>query len=166
VSERSINEVRLIGRLGQDAESRFTPSGVNVLSFSLATSRRWKNKKTDEWQEETDWHKVIHWNGENVASFLTKGKKVYVAGRLQTRSYEDKEGVKKYITEIVTDGGSGLILLSFDENGGGERTVSAPRPSGRMNDDRPARPAQRTQDGTYTGPADDGLGITDDDVPF
>src|SRR6516162_10003515 len=99
MSDRSLNEVRLIGRLGQDADTKFTPNGTAVTSFSIATNRRWKDKQSDEWKEVTDWHKIVLWNGENVSQYLTKGKKVYISGRLQTRSY-DKDGEKRYITEI------------------------------------------------------------------
>lgn len=155
MASRSINKVILLGHLGKDAETKFTPSGVAVTNFTLATSRRWKDQQSGEWKEETEWHRVVMWRSENVSNYLLKGKQVYVEGRLQTRSWEDKEGQKRYTTEIVCDD---LILLGGrGDSAGGEfaqpasmpRTASAPR-------------AQATA----SAPDDFGPGITDDDVPF
>src|SRR5450432_3381020 len=103
MASRSVNKVILIGNLGRDAETKFTPSGVAMTRFAVATSRRWKDQQTGEWKEETDWTNVVVWRSENVGQYLTKGKQVYVEGRLQTRSYEDKDGQKKYSTEVVAD---------------------------------------------------------------
>lgn len=119
---RSVNKVILIGHLGKDAETRFTPNGTAVVNFSLATSRKWKTQD-GEWKEETDWHRVTLWNGEKVANYLTKGKPVYIEGRIQTRSYEDKEGRKVYVTEIVAEN---LILLGGD--GEPREQKAGPRP--------------------------------------
>ena len=104
MASRSVNKVILVGHLGKDAETKFTPSGVSVTRFSVATSRRWKDQQSGEWKEETEWTNVSQWRAENFAPYLTKGKQVYVEGRLQTRSYEDKDGQKKYSTEVVADG--------------------------------------------------------------
>lgn len=109
---RSVNKVTLIGHLGRDAETSYTGSGVAVTKFSLATSRRWKDQQSGEWKEETDWSRVVLWRGENVAPYLTKGKQIYVEGRLQTRSYDDKDGKKVWATDVIADE---VILL-----GGGE----------------------------------------------
>ena len=155
---RGVNKVILIGNLGKDAESKFTPSGTSVATFSIATSWRQKDQQTGEWKEHTDWHNIVLWRAENVAPYLTKGTQVYVEGRLQTRNYENKEGRKVYVTEVVADE---LILLGGrqgggDSGGGGEysqQPVSMPRSA------RPQAPAAQ--------PADDmDQGITDDDVPF
>src|SRR6185436_2680745 len=119
MASRSVNKVILLGHLGKDAETKFTPSGVSKSTFSVATSRRWKDQQSGEWKEETDWHNIVLWRSENVANYLTKGKKVYVEGRLHSRSYEDKDGVKKYITEVVADD----VILLGDRGGaapGGE----------------------------------------------
>ncbi|MDE2103009.1 MAG: single-stranded DNA-binding protein [Patescibacteria group bacterium] len=120
---RSLNRVTLLGHLGQDAEVKHTPSGVAVANFSLATSRRWKDKNSDEWKEETDWHKIVAWRVENLANYLLKGKPVLVEGRLQTRSYEDKAGEKRYVTEVVAEN---IILLGggkdADSGGSGGRS--------------------------------------------
>src|SRR4051812_30739 len=102
MSERSGNRVILLGRLGKDAEQKCTPSGVAVSNYSIATSWRSQNQQTGEWKEHTDWHNIQHWRTENVSQYLVKGAKVYIEGRLQTRSYE-KDGQKRYVTEVVVD---------------------------------------------------------------
>jgi single-strand DNA-binding protein len=142
---RSVNRVTLLGNLGKDAETKFTPSGVACTKFSIATSRRWK--QGEEWKEATDWHNVVLWRNDKIGNYLTKGKQVYVEGRLETRSW-DQDGQKRYITEIVADE---VILLGGRENGSEERPVSAPRSSR-----QPAEPKYGPDHG----------GITDDDVPF
>src|SRR5882724_284838 len=129
MASRSVNKVILLGHLGKDAETKFTPAGIAKSSFSLATSRRWKDQQSGEWKEITDWHNVVLWRNENLANYLLKGKQVYVEGRIENRSWEDKEGQKRYITEIVCDE---LILLGGrGESGGGEYSqdavVSKPR---------------------------------------
>jgi len=116
MASRSVNKVILVGNLGRDAETKFTPSGVSVTRFSVATGRRWKDQQSGEWKEETEWHNVSLWRAENLAPYLTKGKQVYVEGRLQTRSYDDKDGQKRYSTEVVADD---VILLSNRGEGGG-----------------------------------------------
>lgn len=118
---RSVNKVILIGHLGRDAETKFTPSGAAATKFSLATGRRWKDKQSGEWKEETDWVNVVLWRQENLANFLTKGKPVYVEGRLQTRSWDDKDGKKHYMTEVVAEE---VILL------GGNQTQGQPEKTG------------------------------------
>src|ERR1051325_9646633 len=129
MASRSVNKVILVGNLGKDAETKFTPGGIAVTKFSIATSRRWKDQQSGEWKEETDWHNIVLWRSENLSNYLQKGKQVYVEGRLQSRSYEDKEGQKKYITEVVADE---LILLGgrgeTPAGGGGDfrRPASAP----------------------------------------
>jgi single-strand DNA-binding protein len=100
-----VNKVILIGNLGRDPEVRTTPNGQTVASFTLATSRRWKDKDGNR-QEQTEWHNIVVWGrqAETAGQYLTKGKQVYVEGRLQTRSWEDRNsGEKRYKTEIVCD---------------------------------------------------------------
>jgi single-strand DNA-binding protein len=158
MASRSVNKVILLGHLGRDAETKFTPSGVSRSTFTVATNRRWKDQQSGEWKEETDWHNCVIWRSENVANYLLKGKQVYVEGRLQTRSWEDKDGQKKYMTEVVCDD---LILLGGrggDPGEGGEYTSRAP-----VSMPRSAQP-QRSQ--PSTPPDDFNQGITDDDVPF
>jgi single-strand DNA-binding protein len=158
MASRSVNKVILLGHLGKDAETKYTPSGVARSSFTLATNRRWKDQQSGEWKDVTDWHNCVLWRSENVANYLLKGKQIYVEGRLESRSYEDREGQKKYITEVVCDE---LILLGSGSREGGsgpgdlERPVSMPRS------------AQRPQAAASPAPAEDfNQGITDDDVPF
>src|SRR5260370_20253102 len=103
MASRSVNKVILVGRLGRDAETAYTASQVAVTKFSVATSRRWKDQQTGDWKEETDWTRVVLWRGEGVAPYLLKGKQIYVEGRLQTRSYDDKDGKKVWTTEVVAD---------------------------------------------------------------
>jgi single-strand DNA-binding protein len=159
MASRSVNKVVLLGHLGKDAETKFTPNGVSRCTFTIATNRRWKDQQSGEWKEETDWHNVILWRSENLANYLLKGKQVYVEGRLQTRSYEDKDGQKRYITEVVADD---VILLGGRGDSGGapggdfDRPVSMPRSAQRP----PAVAAP-------SAPVEEfNQGITDDDVPF
>lgn len=152
---RSVNKVILLGHLGKDAETRFTPAGASVTSFSLATNRR--VKEGEQWRDETDWHNITAWRVENLAQYLTKGKQVYIEGRLQTRSYDDKDGKKVYRTEIVAEE---LILLS----GQGRDASSAPDDFG----DAPVSMPRSARGASQPKPAADpyNQGISDDDVPF
>jgi single-strand DNA-binding protein len=125
---RSLNKVMLIGNLGKDPELRYTPAGVAVATFSLATNESWKDQDGNM-QERTEWHNIVAWRklAEVCGEWLKKGKKVYVEGRIQTRSYDDKNtGAKKYITEIVLDS-----MIMLDGRGGAEgasqpAAISAP----------------------------------------
>ncbi len=101
----SVNKVIILGRLGQDPEIKYTQSGMAVANFSLATSEFWNDKATGQKQEKTEWHRVVVWGklGELCNQYLAKGRQAYVEGRLQTRSWDDKDGVKKYTTEIVAN---------------------------------------------------------------
>jgi len=100
-----LNKVMLIGNLGRDPEVRSTPSGQNVASFSLATNRKWKDRDGNR-QEQTEWHNIVCWGrqAEIAGQYLTKGRQIFVEGRLQTRSWDDKNsGEKKYRTEVICD---------------------------------------------------------------
>jgi single-strand DNA-binding protein len=164
MASRSVNKVILLGHIGKDAETKFTPSGISVSKFTLATNRRSKDQQTGEWKDSTDWHNIVMWRTENVANYLLKGKQVFLEGRLESRSWEDKEGQKRYITEVVCEGAS-LILLGGGAGGGRGDT-----PDSGGDFDRPVsmpRSAQRPQPAASAPPADDmSQGITDDDVPF
>jgi len=98
----SVNKVILVGRLGQDPELKYTPSGSAVCNFSLATSESW-NDKSGQKQERTEWHRVVVWSklAELCNQYLAKGRQAYVEGRLQTRSWDDKTGNKRYTTEVL-----------------------------------------------------------------
>jgi single-strand DNA-binding protein len=156
---RSVNKVILIGNLGKDAETKFTASGVAVSRFSVATTRRFKDNATGDWKDETDWTNVVLWKNEGVTQYLTKGKQVYVEGRIQTRSYDDKDGNKRYSTEVVAE--EVMLLGGRGEGGEGGGMQSAPRsatqrvaPAG----GNAAKPAGNFDDFDP--------GISDDDVPF
>jgi single-strand DNA-binding protein len=119
-----VNKVIVIGNLGQDPEIRYMPDGTAVANFSVATSDTWKDKQTGEKKERTEWHRIVAWRqlGELCGKYLSKGRKVYVEGKLQTRSWE-KDGVTRYTTEIVAndvqflDGG-------LKDNAGGQRSTN------------------------------------------
>src|SRR6185436_7652750 len=161
MASRSVNKVILLGHLGKDAETKFTPSGVPRSNFTIATSRRWKDQQTGEWKEETDWHNVVLWRSENVAPHLTKGKQVYVEGRIQTRSWEDKDGNKRYTTEVVADN---LILLGGGGRGG--ETSSPDDEGARSYAPRSAGPRASSPAPSGSSPDMASQEITDDDVPF
>lgn len=100
----SLNKVMIIGNLGKDPEIRSTTSGQSVATFSLATSEKFKNKSGEQ-EERTEWHKVVLWGklADIAAQYLTRGKSVYIEGRIQTRKWEDKDGHDRYTTEVVGD---------------------------------------------------------------
>jgi len=98
----SVNKVILVGNLGADPEIRYTPSGTAVANFRLATHEQWKNKNGEK-EERTEWHRIVAWArlGEICGEYLRKGSQVYIEGRLQTRSWEDRDGNKRFVTEVV-----------------------------------------------------------------
>ncbi len=151
----SVNKVILVGNLGKDPELRYTPSGAAVATFSLATSERYKDK-SGQMQEKTEWHNIVVWRNlaEICGKYLHKGKQIYIEGRIQTRSYDDRDGNKRYMTEIVAD--QMQMLGRAGEEGGG-----APRES------RPARNQPTAQESTppYEDFADPPFN-PDDDIPF
>jgi single-strand DNA-binding protein len=113
-----LNKVMIIGNVGRDPEMRYTPSGQAVTSFSVAVSRRWSNNEGQP-QEETEWFNVVAWAklAEQCNQLITKGRRVYIEGRLQTRSWDDREtGQKKYRTEVVANV---MLLLDSRPPGGG-----------------------------------------------
>lgn len=154
----SVNKVTLLGQLGRDAETKFIPSGTAVTKFSIATERSWKNRQTDEWDKETTWHNVVMWQKEQLGQYLVKGARVYVEGRISTRNYDDKDGKKVYVTEIVAEN---VIFL-------GERTGngSSGQHSGKSAADKPANSSTRQQQPPPADDGFDGMGVSDDDVPF
>lgn len=106
---RTLNKVMLIGNVGKDPDVNFTPSGVKVCQFRLATSESWKDKE-GSLQEHTDWHTIVAWRGlaDIVERLVHKGTRVYVEGKIRSRSYDDREGQKRYVTEVVADN---ILLL-------------------------------------------------------
>ena len=155
MASRSVNKVTLIGHLGRDAETAYTASQTAVTKFSVATNRRWKDQQSGEWKEETNWTNVVLWRGENVAPYLTKGKQIFVEGRLQTRSYDDKDGKKVWTTEVVAED---VILLGGRGEGGGGPEESSFQ--------EPMRSAPRSRPAAAPASPPPSEGIGDDDVPF
>jgi single-strand DNA-binding protein len=144
----SVNKVILVGNLGRDAELRYTPGGAAVATLNLATTEVW-NDKNQQRQEKTEWHRVVLWGkqAESLQEYLTKGKQIYVEGRLQTRQWDDKDGNKRYTTEIKAD----RITLLGGGGGGGRGGTMDRSPS------------------SHGGGMDEPPGmepITDDDIPF
>jgi single-strand DNA-binding protein len=133
----SLNKVMLIGNLGRDCETRFTASNVSVTSFTIATSNSYKGKDGN-WVNETTWHNVVSFNlSDYMKENLKKGKKFYVEGRISKRDYTDKEGIKRYVSEVVSEK---LIPLesSGDSSGNGETTTTEmPEVSTDENNDLP-----------------------------
>lgn len=114
---RSYNQVTLLGNLGRDPEIRTTPQGKKVATLNLATTESYKDK-SGQWQESTDWHRIVLWEfkAETAEKHLKKGSKVMIEGKLKTRSYEDQSGATKYITEVL---GNNIILIDSVAGGGG-----------------------------------------------
>lgn len=134
-SMASVNKAILIGNLGADPELRYTPGGQAVASFSMATTERFKNKDGEQ-QERTEWHNIVCWSrtAEIANEYLKKGSPVYIEGRIQYRSYEDKDGIKRYRTDIVAQ-----RLQLLGARGQAERpaaeTSEAPEPQMPADDD-------------------------------
>lgn len=170
----SLNKVLLIGNLGKDAETRQTPSGTSVFNFSLATTYRIKDQATGEYSDRTDWHDIVLWRGERVAPYLTKGKKVFVEGRLQTRSWEDQNGQKRFRTEVICDSFGLMLLGGRDGEGGSGRSEGGRYGQGSSggysqggSQGPPARPQETG--GSMGGESQGGgfdSGAQDDDIPF
>jgi single-strand DNA-binding protein len=116
----SVNKVILVGNLGKDPEVRFTPSGRAVAKFSIATTESWMDQESGR-QERTEWHNIVVWGkqAESCGQYLAKGRQVFIEGAIRSRSYDDKEGNKRYITEIIAQ------RVQFLGSGGGGRGTSA-----------------------------------------
>ncbi len=144
----SVNKVILVGNLGKDPEVRYTQTGSAVANFSIATSEQW-NDRDGKRQERTEWHNIVVWGkqAEHCGQYLSKGRQVFIEGSIRTRSYDDKSGNKRYITEIIAQ------RIQFLGSGGGTRG-----------------PQQGTDSGSVDDMAMGGMGggqpPTDDDIPF
>jgi len=149
----SVNKVILVGNLGRDAELRYTPGGAAVATINMATTEVW-NDKGGQRQEKTEWHRVVLWgkSAESLTEYLTKGKQIYVEGRLQTRQWDDKDGNKRYTTEIRGD----RIVLLGSGGGGGRGGGGMSRGGG----------ADESIGGHAPGPEPSAEPLTDDDIPF
>ena len=142
----SVNKVILVGRLGKDPELKYTQGGIPVAKFSIATDETWKDQSSEK-QQRTEWHNVVAWRklAEICGQYLNKGKLVYIEGKLQTRSWDDKEGHKRYTTEVVADS---MVMLS-----------------GKGDDARPERSAAAAAS-SHAGEGNLDSQITDEDIPF
>ena len=147
----SVNKVILVGNLGRDAELRYTPGGAAVATLNMATTEVW-NDKGGQRQEKTEWHRVVLWGktAESLNEYLTKGKQVYVEGRLQTRQWDDKDGNKRYTTEIR---GDKVVLL-----GGGSGRGAGGGGMSRGGDDMGGHAGSPSPESSEP--------LTDDDIPF
>lgn len=147
---KSVNKVILVGFVGKDPEVKYTPSGTPVAKFSLATNQTFKDR-SDEWQERVEWHSIVAWQrlAEIVGEYVKVGRRMYIEGRLETSSWDDKQsGDKKYRTEIVA---REIVLLGTRENNGGEQD----RPPRNRRSEPETEPA-------YVASAD----VRDDEIPF
>ncbi|PCC98586.1 single-stranded DNA-binding protein [Halopseudomonas pelagia] len=161
---RGVNKVILIGNVGGDPEVRYLPNGNAVANITLATSDSWKDKQTGQQQERTEWHRVVFFGriAEVVGEYVRKGSKMYIEGRLQTREWE-KDGVKRYTTEIVVDIGGQMQLLDGKPQGGEQGM--APRPQQqRPAAQQPAPQQQPAQQAPQQATPD--YDSFDDDIPF
>jgi single-strand DNA-binding protein len=155
----SVNKVILVGNLGRDPEVRYAASGAAVASFSIATSRRWKNKDSGEQQEETEWHRLVAYDrlGEIAGEHLRKGSSVYIEGRLKTRKWADKDGVERYTTEIIVDALQ-MLGSKADSDGGDRREAPARAPA--------SAPAQSRAPAQRQAKPSTSFDDMDDDIPF
>ena len=151
---RGINKVILVGNLGADPDVKYMPSGSAVVNVSVATADSWKDKNTGQQQERTEWHRVVFFNrlAEIVAEYLKKGSQVYIEGRIQTRKWQDKQGVDRYSTEIIANdmqmlGSRGGDFGSGQSYAGGKHQAAPQSP--------PSNAASRAPEPDF-----------DDDVPF
>ena len=122
-----INKVILVGNLGQDPEIRYTADGRPIANFSIATSESWKDKNSGEKREKTEWHRVVVFGklAEICGEYLSKGRQVYIEGKLQTRKWQGQDGQDRYTTEVVIDGFNGTMQMLGSREGGG----GGPRPA-------------------------------------
>jgi single-strand DNA-binding protein len=163
-----VNKAILVGNLGRDPELRTTPNGQSVVNFTLATSETW-NDKSGERVERTEWHRIVVWGrtAEMCAQYLSKGRTVYIEGRIQTREWEDKEGNKRYTTEINANtvnfiGPRG----SSGDSSGGPSGGSSGGPSGGPSGGSSGGPSGGSSGGDSGGPSGDPGPPMDDNIPF
>jgi single-strand DNA-binding protein len=173
----SLNKVTLIGNLGRDPETRYTPDGAAITNMSIATTSSWKDKSSGEKKEETEWHRLVFYNrlAEIAGEYLKKGSSIYVEGRLKTRKWQDKEGAEKTTTEIVVDQMQMLGGKSGMGGGGGGNTDDMGGDSGGGSGGYTSRPAPRAGGNAAGGggnataakkPPAASFDDMDDDIPF
>jgi len=158
----SVNKVTLIGNLGKDPEVRRLNSGEPVVNLSIATSESWRDKQSGERKEKTEWHRVVIFN-ENIAKvaeqYLKKGSTVYIEGQLQTRKYQDKDGVEKYSTEIVLQKYRGELTMLGGKGDGGGRSFEDEGGGGNFSSNSGKKRVAE-------GPRENFSADLDDEIPF
>ena len=163
---RGVNKVILIGNVGGDPETRYLPNGNAVTNITLATTDSWKDKQTGQQQERTEWHRVVLFGkvAEIAGEYLRKGSQCYIEGRLQTREWE-KDGVKRYTTEVVVDMGGTMQLLGGRGGSSDDAPRQPQRPQRESQPQQQSRPQARPQPQPAQQPAPD-YDSFDDDIPF
>ncbi|MCH2545236.1 MAG: Single-stranded DNA-binding protein [Alphaproteobacteria bacterium MarineAlpha5_Bin2] len=154
----SVNKVILLGNLGRDPEIRSMQSGKKMASFSIATSKRWKDRNTQEQKENTSWHNIVVFNEglvDVIEKYIKKGSKIYVEGELSTRKYQDNDGNDKYTTEVVLQGYNSTLTMLDSRNSGSASIEEAPNSSSLDNK------LEDTLDSQVSDSQD-----LDDDIPF
>lgn len=158
----SVNKVIIVGNLGKDPETRYSPNGGAICNVRIATTRNWKDKASGEKKEETEWHSVVFYDrlAEIAGEYLKKGRPVYVEGRLKTRKWQDKDGQDRYTTEVIAQemqllGGREGMGGGMDDGGGARESYGGASASS------PRAPAARKP-----APASSALSDMDDDIPF
>ena len=156
----SVNKVILVGNLGRDAEVRYTQGGTAVATLNMATTEVWNDKQSGQRQERTEWHRVVVWGrqAETLQEYLLRGRQIYVEGRLQTRQWDDRDGNKRYTTEVRADR---IVLLS---GRGGEPGRSGE--PGRGREAGGPQPGERQEQAPAPAGPDAAAELTDDDIPF
>lgn len=129
---RTLNKVMLIGNVGRDPELKYTPSGIPVTSFRLATSETWKDRDSNI-KEHTDWHTIVAWRGlaEVIYKLVRKGSRVYIEGRIQTRTFDDKSGNRRHVVEVLADN---MLLLDTRKNKDDNENIDIDRSDNDYND--------------------------------
>ena len=157
MASRGVNKVILVGNVGNDPEVRYMPNGNAVANVSVATSDSWKDRNTGDQQERTEWHRVVFFNrlAEIVEQYVKKGTKLYLEGRLQTRSWE-QDGAKRFSTEIVANE---MQMLDSRGAGGVNQEFGDQAPP-------PAAPSQDSEKGSTQQPSSSNFDNFDDDIPF
>ncbi len=166
----SVNKVILIGNLGKDPETRFSPNGGAICNVRLATTRSWKDKTSGERKEETEWHSVVFYDrlAEIAGEYLKKGRSVYVEGRLKTRKWPDKDGQDRYTTEVIAN----EMQLLGGREGGGAGMGGEGQEGGYSRESYGGAPRVAASGGASAGapaarrPAPAPADLGDDDIPF
>nr|UVN10081.1 MAG: single-strand binding protein family protein [Bacteriophage sp.] len=160
MASRGINKVILVGRVGQDPEIRYMPSGGAVANLTIATSESWRDKQTGEVKEKTEWHRVVVFGklAEIVGEYVKKGSQIYVEGKLQTRTWTDGNGVEKWTTEVVLNGPNAIMQMLGGKADGGQQGQPQGQPRTQSG---PARQRSKPQQQSNEPPMD-----FDDDILF